>query len=214
MRTLGICFVAAASLLVVSTMLGQGAATAKIGVVDLKKVSEEWKKWKDYTMELMAYEENVAKVVQADVEKLQKGIRALETKLRRHEVGKEWFDLQEDLERKKLEIRMAQQRGTWSVQVEAERKSKRLIAQIESVIEEYAGRNGFAMVLQQQFMPIEKLSWTELRGYYARKVVLHYSSGMDISDDIIRILNKKYEEEKKAAGGGGKSGGEKEKEEK
>jgi len=145
----------------------------KIGYVDIFEVFNDYKKTKEYDKTLEGKKEKAEKQLNAKkgtIEKMQKKLSILkeEEKAKEQEkIAKEVKQFQE-LERKSfIDIKKAR-----------DDKMKEIVEDINKVIEDYAKKNGFSLVVNEN-------------------AVLYGEKVMDITADILKIANKTYAKNKK-----------------
>lgn len=149
------------------------AAAEKIAYVDLSQTFDKYEKTKVYDDSLAA--------LQADKEKqlegMAKDIKALEDKLSLlNEKAK--AEKQSELDEKNKNIRQMSQQIALDLRKERDEKLKEILQDIEKVIQDYARKNGYDFVLND-------------------RVLLYGSASADITQDIIKTLNKDYKPSKK-----------------
>lgn len=144
------------------------AAAEKIAYVDLSQTFDAYEKTK-------VYDDSLA-VVQADKEKelegMAKDIKALEDKMSlMNEKAK--AEKQQDLDEKNKKIRALSQQVALDLRKERDEKLKEILQDIEKVVQEYARKNGYDFVLND-------------------RVLLYGTATADITQDVIKALNKDY----------------------
>jgi outer membrane protein len=170
----------------VTAAAARGQATLKIGVVDLDRVLEEYKKKQDaeaklkndYDTELKKLEESLARIREKNQELsvLEKGsteydLRQLEAEVERYRIKLE----QESLGRRHEKNRTA--------------KMRELYLDIVKKVEEYGKANGFSAILAKRgdFKPEDR---RELLTLIISQSVLYHDPGLDVTQEVLKLLNK------------------------
>jgi|GEM_PF-2448819 len=178
-------------------VFSQGKGELKIGVVDLERISNKYEKWQKFQDELMDDEEKFNKELEAKQQAVQKEMAKHEERLRKlSPSSQEYFDVSEKIEELKFSYQQEQKRAYNAVKMKAEEMARELLSDIEKAVEGYGKQFGFTAIFRKEAVAVEKLSWVEIRGYAGRKFVLYADSGIDITEDIIKLLNEKYQKEK------------------
>jgi len=186
--------IAAAVVVAVALVYSQGGQPInwKIGVVDLRKVSERYKKWQRFSLKFEEFKKSRLKYLQEKRRKLEEDLMEVADKLRMLEPGSDaYYALLDKKRRMEFELNMEEERVYRTIKAEAEKMAKELITEIENAIAEYARQHNFALILRKDYVKLEHLSWVQLQGYYTRRIVLYHGGAMDVTDEIVRILNSK-----------------------
>ena len=165
----------------------------KIGVVDLKKVSEKFEKWMVYAKKL----EDESKASNAKLEKMENDIKKLQGMLKNFEPGTEKImQIQIEISQKQIQLKNFFEKEQKRLKAEAEKMGGELLNNIEDVIKEYGRVNGYTLIIKKEDLPVKGRDWDQLRSYVSRKNVMYYDPNIDITEKIIEILNKKYKVKK------------------
>lgn len=140
----------------------------KIGYVDILKVFNEYQKTKDYDKNLEQKKEEAEKNLDPKreaIKKMQSRLDVLKEEERQKEVEKIKKEAQEyqELERKTF----------IDIKKERDEKMKEIIEDIDKIIDEYAKKNGFNLIINEN-------------------AVLYGDKVMDVTLDILKIANTKY----------------------
>ena len=193
-------FVMAAAVVIAAAILysqSDRPVNWKIGVVDLRRISQRYKKWQENSLKFAQFRDARINYLRKKRRELEEKLAEMADDLRRLEPGSDAYYAQMDKKRQlEFELEMEQERVYRTIKKEAERQAKELIAEIEKAIAEYARQHNFALVLRKDYEELQHLSWVELQGYYARKIVLYHGGAMDITDEIVKILNRGAGEKK------------------
>ncbi|MCX7703413.1 MAG: OmpH family outer membrane protein [Planctomycetota bacterium] len=163
---------------VLPSLFSQGRGELKIGVVDMERISKGYEKWQKCQDELMEEEEKYNKYLEGKQQEVQKKMGRLEERARKlSPSSQEYFDTMEEVEQLKFEFQAEQKRAYNAVKMKAEEMARRLLSDIEAAVEEYGKQYGFSAIFRKENVAVEKLSWTEIRGYAGRKFVLYADRG-------------------------------------
>lgn len=157
------------SLLGIFLFTGIGFAQGeKVGFVDLSRSFDEYSKTKDFDKELEAKGD----VRQDQREKLVKEIRKMRDELElMNERAKETKEV--DIEAKIKSLQEFDQEAKTELTKERDDMVRDILKEMNAVIREYGEQNGFSIILND-------------------RVLLYGNSALDITDDIIGILNDSY----------------------
>ena len=157
------------SLLGIFLFTGIGfAQSEKVGFVDLSRSFDEYSKTKDFDKELEAKGD----VRQDQREKLVKEIRRMRDELElMNERAKETKEV--DIEAKIKSLQEFDQEAKTELTKERDDMVRDILKEMNAVIREYGDQNGFSIILND-------------------RVLLYGNSALDITDDIIGILNDSY----------------------
>lgn len=144
------------------------AKDLKIGYVDIFKVFNDYEKTKDYDKNL----ETNKKVAEDKLEKKREVIEKLQSKLsllKEDEKAKE----EEKLSKEVQEYRDLEREAFTDIKKERDDKMKDIVEDIDKIVKDYAKDNGFDLVVNSNS-------------------VLYGVKAMDITDEVLKISNKKY----------------------
>ena len=151
-----------------STLITTAAvAVEKFGVIDARRIFDEYGKTKQYEKQLQDKQERYKKEIEDKLAGLRKEEEKLsllsesERERRRESFEKRVGEFQEFQREKGVDFRK-----------EYDEKMREIFKDIKDTIEEYAKNNGFTVIFQD-----EALAYSNKR--------------LDVTDDIIRILKKK-----------------------
>jgi len=144
----------------------------KIGYVDIFKVFNDYEKTKEYDEKLEA-KKNAA---EAKLEKKKGAIEKLQGKLDLIKKG-ERVKEEEKLNKELKEYRDLEREAFTDIRKERDEKMKDIVEDIDVIIKDYAKKNGFDLIVNSN-------------------VVLYGAKAMDITDEILKISNKKYKKKK------------------
>ena len=151
--------------------LFSGLASAqenKVGFVDLSKSFDEYQKTKDFDKEL----EKKGDMKQEEREKLVQDIRKMRGELEL--MNKSARDKKEtDIEAKIKSLQEFDQEAKTDLTKERDNMVKDILKEMSDVIKEYGQKNGYSIILND-------------------RVLLYGDPGMELTNEIIKILNEKY----------------------
>ena len=186
---LAFCAVVALLLTVLADKLYSQQNQALIGVVDLLKTSQRWKKWKRLE-ELLQEEE---KAFKKKLEELSEEIVQKEKELRSLKEGSlEYEKTEKEYSVKRIEFKGYRQRKADELQKKAEKYMRELVQNMESEVEKYGRVNDYRLIIKKQEVSIEGYEWRALQNYILNKSVMFYAQNIDITSEITDILNEKH----------------------
>ena len=142
--------------------------SGKIGYIDLSKSFDEYQKTKDFDKEL----EKKGDMKQGEREKLVQDIRKMREELEL--MNKSAREKKEaDIEAKIKSLQEFDQEAKTDLTKERDNMVKDILKEMSDVIKEYGQKNGYSIILND-------------------RVLLYGDSGMDLTNEIIKILNEKY----------------------
>ncbi len=142
----------------------------KIGYVDIFKVFNDYEKTKDYDKKLEKKKNDVEKNLEAKkavIEKLQNKMSLLKENKKAEE--------EEKLKKEIQEYREVEREAFTDIKKERDEKMKNIVEDIDKIIEDYAKKNDFDLVVNSN-------------------AILYGAKTMDITSQILKISNKKYKE--------------------
>jgi outer membrane protein len=140
----------------------------KIGYVDVFKIFNEYEKTKEYDKKL----EEKKNTAEKDLEKKKESLEKMQTKLdvlKAEEKTKEQAKITDAVK----EYRELERKTFFDIKKERDDKMKEIVEDINKIIEDYAQKNGFDLIVNQNAL------------LYGAKV-------MDITTTILDIANSKY----------------------
>jgi len=163
----------------------------KIGVVDMSRVFDAYKKRDDFNKTLEEFRRQKAQ----EIENRRVEIRRLQDKIQLLAPGSEERKSEEEnLSRKRLEF---ETEGRLAAQ-EVDQKYRALLAEIYRDISEQVKRfseeNGYDLILKTEALETDTSSTAELKLRLSTQKILYYSPRLDVTGKIIEVLNKEYKE--------------------
>lgn len=140
----------------------------KIGYIDLSRSFDEYQKTKDFDKEL----EGKGDMKQKEREKVVQEIRKMREELEL--MNKDAREKKEtDIEAKIKSLQDFDQEAKTDLTRERDNMVKDILKEMSDVIKEYGEKNGYSIIVND-------------------RVLLYGDSGMDLTNEIIKILNDKY----------------------
>jgi len=140
----------------------------KIGYIDLSRSFDEYQKTKDFDKELEAKGD----MKQKDREKIVQDIRKMREELEL--MNKNAREKKEtDIEAKIKSLQDFDQEAKTDLTKERDNMVKDILKEMSDVIKEYGEKNGYSIIVND-------------------RVLLYGNPGMDLTNEIIKILNDKY----------------------
>lgn len=140
----------------------------KIGYIDLSRSFDEYKKTKDFDKELEAKgdmkQQEREKVVQ-DIRKMREELELMNKNAREKK--------ETDIEAKIKNLQDFDQEAKTDLTKERDNMVKDILKEMSDVIKEYGEKNGYSIIVND-------------------RVLLYGDPGMDLTNEVIKILNDKY----------------------
>jgi len=163
--------------------------SVKVGVVDLKIVSENFNKWKRLAAQLDTETEKSNKQLAEmgkEIEKLQEEEKQFKPGSDKHK------EIQIALSTKDIEMKSFLHTEQNRLKEMAEKLGGELLNNIEAVIKNYGRKEGYTLIIKKEEMPVQNQDWMQLRNYVSRKSVMYYSADIDLTNKIVSELNENY----------------------
>jgi Skp family chaperone for outer membrane proteins len=163
--------------------------SVKVGVVDLKLVSENFDKWKRLAGQLDSEtEKSNQKLAEMgkEIEKLQEMEKQFKPGSDKHK------EIQIALSTKDIEMKSFLHTEQNRLKEIAEKLGGELLNNIEAVIKQYGRKEGYTLIIKKEEMPVQNQDWMQLRNYVSRKSVMYYSADIDLTNKIVKELNENY----------------------
>lgn len=182
-----------------------GKSGLKIGVVNILQVFRNYLRVNDIQSAVNREKD----LMNADIDEMQGKLKKLVEEIKElpkdSELAKEKM-----LESVSLEAQVKFKTDYWNKLV-AEKMNKltaELFNEISDSISEYAEAHGYDLILKTTTRKIEKLDG-DANDLIDKRIVLYHDKSMDLTQDIINLLNKKYLREKEKEKQKGKGSGSK-----
>jgi len=164
----GVALVSLIAFLFLATGNVFAESQGKIGYIDLSRSFDEYLKTKDFDKELEAKGD----MKQQERERLVQDIRKMREELEL--MNKNAREKKEtDIEAKIKSLQEFDQEAKTDLTKDRDNMVKDILKEMSDVIKEYGGKNGYSIIVND-------------------RVLLYGDSGMDLTNEIIKILNDKY----------------------
>ncbi len=162
----------------------------KIGVVDMSRVFDAYKKRGDYNSALEEFRRQKAQ----EIESRREEINRLRDRIQLLAPGsEERKNEEENLSKKRLEF----ETGARLAAREVDEKYRDFLAEIYGDISDEVRRfgveNGYDLMLKTEALQTDTSSTAELKLRLSIQKILYYSSQLDVTEQIIEVLNREYE---------------------
>lgn len=159
----------------------------KIGVVNVNKIFEGYSLTAEYEKQINVEFEEKMKAFQ----EMNEQIRSLQDELELFERGSQkWKDKNKELQQK---IFYAAFFEKWEKQQFNDRLrdlTAKIYDDVRIAIEEYAKNKGYTLILKVEDLDLKSESRTELKLKINDRKVMYYKKSYDITNDIIKMINK------------------------
>jgi len=166
----------------------------KIAVVDLQELFENLEEKVDMNVDLNVLSEKAKQALEAlkaDHDKLKEQLRFLDEASDKYKATKKQLDDLETLSRARLEEEDKKIRGKTA------EFTKRIYEKMVQEIAAYAKVEGFALVLKSQKPDLADTNdLLEINRRIGQRIVLYSGGVVDVTSQIIRIMNDKYAQSK------------------
>ena len=144
----------------------------KIGFIDAKQIFEEYEKKKEYDKVL----EKIVKDKEGEISKQGEEIKRLGEELE-IKSEKEKLKIQEEMDEKSRKMADFKRAAGNELDAENDKLVREIVIEINDVAKEYGEKEGYSFILK-------------------KSAILYGDKGIDLTDDIIGILNDKYKKRK------------------
>ena len=159
---------------VLGAFFWQGTARAeKTAFVDLALLFDGYDKTKDFDANLQVVQDQKQKEIDKKVDE----VKALQDKLPLL-ADKEKQNKQEDIDKKTKDLQEYQRSAELELRKERDEKLKEILKDIQDVVESVAKQKGYDFILNE-------------------KMLLYGNSALDITKDVLKIVNVNYKSKKK-----------------
>lgn len=165
------------------------ASGLKIGVVDLNIVFEKYEKRKQYDADLREEE----KSYQTKINDKKKELVGLKDKIQLLDLGsKDRKKYEEEFERKNIELESYAKVAEKSLMRTYKESFERLYSEVLREIEAIGKQNRYDLIIKKEDAELQSGGISEMQFKVGIKTVLYHSDGVDITNHVIDLLNKKY----------------------
>ena len=145
------------------------SAAEKFGFVDISKAFDSYNKTKDYDKVLE--KEQTEKEKERDQKETK--LKKLEEKLGLLKEGKKKESKEKELDKKRQGLYEFMQKASVDLRRTRDEKIKEILLDVQDTIDDYAEKKGFTVIFND-------------------RVLLYANESLDITDEIIKIINKNY----------------------
>lgn len=193
-RRLWLPWAAAISLLLAVGGQDAGARenAPKIGVVNISKVFDNYKKKRVLEEDLRVTREQKSRVLREK----DKEIKRLADEIKMLELGSDVRKKREaEFEKKQVEFRSFTEVTSAALGDRKREITEKLYLEIAAAVEEYGRSNGFDLIIKWENVEIKSDNMEELLYKINQKTVLYAAETVDITQQIIDMVNNKYSKE-------------------
>lgn len=161
----------------------------KIGVVDLNSVFEKYEKRKNLDMQLKEQEQQYQKIINDK----RKELVNLSEKIQLLDLGSEARRRNEEaFEKKNIELESYAKFAENSLVKKYRDYFESLYIEVCKEVEDIGKREHYDLIVKKEEPELQGGGITELQFKVGIKTVLFHSEGIDITNQVVDILNKKY----------------------
>jgi len=160
----------------------------KIGVVDLAKVFKSYKKSSELEKRINGERDKLKETI----DKQRKHIRDINREMDLLDIESEAYRTKEEEKRIELaRFELMKERLQRTIKRRWEQYNLNLLEDIESVVKDYGKKHGFTLIFKVEGEPIDERKLDKLV-QIGLKSVLYFSDRVDITEDVVTILNQRY----------------------
>jgi len=159
----------------------------KIGVVNITKVFESYKRKRALEEDLRSTREQKTRVIREKETEL----KQIVDELQMLDLGSEQRKNREaDLEKKQVDLRSFTEVTAGNLAVQKREVTEALYTEIVKAIADYGKKNGFDLIIKYEDVEIKSDSLDQLLYKINQRSVLYTSDAVDITQEVIGMLNK------------------------
>ena len=167
-------------------------AAPKIGVINITKVFDNYKKKRVLEEDLRAIREQKSRVLREK----ENEIKRLADEIRMLELGSEARKKREtEFEKKQVELRSFTEVSAGNLTTQKRDVTEKLYSDIADAVSEYGRKHGFDLIIKWEDVEMRSETMEELLYKINQKTVLFASEKIDITQELIHILNAGYSKE-------------------
>lgn len=168
---------------------GNASSGLKIGVVDLNIVFEKYEKRKRYDADLREDE----KSYQTKINDKKKELVSLKDKIQLLDLGsQDRKKYEEEFERKNIELESYAKVAEKSLMRKYKESFERLYSEVLKEVEAIGKLNRYDLIIKKEEAELQSGGISEMQFKVGIKTVLYHSDAVDITNQVINSLNKKY----------------------
>jgi len=168
-------------------------APAKIAFVDVGRVFKEYAKAQDIQQQVKAEIQKINQALAGRVEELKKRRGELELLL---PGTPEYRQKQRELDRDAFAVEWDEKDQKGTLERSMIKRMSHVYTEIRHEAENFARRNGLQGVYMVNTYDLQARSQEELQVLIASRPVLYWEKGLDITDDILRVMNEPTPDDK------------------
>jgi Skp family chaperone for outer membrane proteins len=172
-----------------STLYSQAAGGERIGVVDFAKIMKGFNKYGRLAAEHKTETARSLGMLGEKAEEIAKLEESLKTL---KEWGKKYTQVRIEIAQKTVEHRalvMSEQAKLNEMALDMARK---LMEDIRQVVSDYGRAKGYTIIVKREDLPAPVTDGDPLVEYIRQSSVLYHTQGMDLTADILNLLNQKF----------------------
>jgi len=188
-----LCAFSVAVMLVVfgltSTLYSQVAGGERIGVVDFAQIVKGFNKYGRLAAEHNAEADKSLQMLAGKAEEIRKLEESLKTL---KEWGKKYTQVRIEIAQQTVEYRALAASEQAKLDAKALDMGKELMKDIRQVVSDYGRTKGYTIIVKREDLPVPVTDGDPLVEYIRQSSVLYHSQGMDLTADILNLLNQKF----------------------
>lgn len=173
-----------------STLYSQAAAGGeRIGVVDFARIVKGFGKYGRLAAEHNAETAKSLKMLAEKAEEIRKLEESLKTL---KEWGKKYTQVRIEIAQKTVEHRALVMSEQAKLNARALEMGKELMKDMRQVVSDYGRTKGYTIIVKREDLPVPVVDGDPLVEYVRQSSVLYHNQGMDLTADVLNLLNQKF----------------------
>lgn len=170
------------------------AAAVKIGVVDLPIVFQKYSKCIEFDKKIKDMTDSMQKELDARKKEIDNMKLDLGTLLPESDKYKK---LLQDIAEKTSRYKEYREVAAGSIEKKATEASRDSLSMITEAVKKYGRANGYSVIFKSDTLPFTD-DFLTMRAQLGQRSVLYYADGLDVTEDVLKLLNSAgIKEEKK-----------------
>jgi Skp family chaperone for outer membrane proteins len=166
----------------------QTPAALKIGVIDLPIIFQKYKKSIEFENKIKAIMENTDKEFTARKKELEDLKEQLDGVRTTNPDSEKYQNLSREISKKSAIFKADQESALSDIDKQVEKASQGFLTDITDAIKKFGKANGYSLILKSDSLPFES-DLKAMRAQLAQRSVLYYSDALDITNDVLNLLN-------------------------
>ncbi|MHC5077635.1 MAG: OmpH/Skp family outer membrane protein [Planctomycetota bacterium] len=183
---------------------GEASKGLKIGFANIKEIIDQYARTKTLEDEIDKYREKQTDAIEVQRKKRKELADELKMLNRNSPIYTEKW---KEARRIEMNIKLAEEELKFDLQLKLLSATREIYEDITREIKGFAEDKGYSVIFKVEKGEIESESKAELILKINSRGVLHYDKSLEISGEIIKIMNEKYTGKKSIRGGGEEGGG-------